>query len=64
MFIEYLHSDKYKLDNQKVHQILTEITNGTYASHCIKDYRKNQDGRGEWMKFFPIVMGMEKGNRE
>ena len=37
---------KFKLYNQKVHQILTELTTGTDASQWIKDHWRNQDGRG------------------
>ena len=31
----------YKLDNQKVHQVLTELTSSNDDSHWIKDYRRN-----------------------
>mmetsp|Transcript_15661 Transcript_15661/g.22292 ORF Transcript_15661/g.22292 Transcript_15661/m.22292 type:complete len:227 (-) Transcript_15661:1997-2677(-) len=35
----------YKVDNKTVHQILTEITNGTDADHWIKEHKHTQDGR-------------------
>ena len=38
----------YKLDNTKVHQILTELTTGTDAAQWIKDFSRDQDGREAW----------------
>ena len=42
----------YKLDNTKVHQILTKLTTGTDAAQWIKDFARNQDGRGAWRNLF------------
>ena len=53
---------RFKLDNQKVHQILTDLTTGTDASQWIKDHRRNQDGRGAWKNLCNHYDGRAKGD--
>ena len=53
----------YKLDNQKVHQFLTELTSSTDASQWIKDYRRNQDGRGAWQNLCSHYDGNTEGDK-
>ena len=54
---------KFKLDNQKVHQILTELTTGTDASQWIKDHRRKQDGRGAWKNLCSHYDGNAEGDK-
>lgn len=53
----------YKLDNTKVHQILTELTIGTDAAQWIKDFARNQDGRGAWQNLCSHYYGNTEGDK-
>ena len=63
IYNEPLVGARFKLDNQKVHQILTKLTTGTDASQWIKDHRRNQDGQGAWKNLCNHYNGSAEGDK-
>ena len=53
----------YTTDNQSVHRILAELTNGTDADQWIKEYSRNQDGRGAWNALCQHYDGPAEGDK-
>ena len=53
----------YTADNVTVHQILTELTNGTDADQWIKQHRRTQDGRAAWTGLCNHYDGPAEGDK-
>ena len=53
----------YDNDNSTVHQILTELVNGTDADHWIKQHRRTQDGRAAWTALCNHYDGPAEGDK-
>ena len=50
-------------DNKTVHQLLTELTNGTDADNWIKQHRRAQDGRAAWTDLCNHYDGPAEGDK-
>ena len=53
----------YSADNVTVHQILTELTNGTDADQWIKQHRRTQNGRAAWTGLCNHYDGPAEGDK-
>ncbi len=53
----------YQADNRQVHQILTELTNGTDADIWVKQHRRTQDGRAAWTTLCGHYDGPAEGDK-
>jgi hypothetical protein len=53
----------FSSDNTTVHQILTELTNGTDADQWIKQHRRSQDGRAAWIGLCNHYDGPAEGDK-
>ncbi len=50
-------------DNKEVHQLLTELTNGTDADEWIKQHRRAQNGRQAWLDLCNHYDGPAEGDK-
>ena len=53
----------YTSDNRNVHQILTELTNGTDADQWINAHKRTQDGRSAWEDLCKHYDGPAEGDK-
>jgi hypothetical protein len=57
------HGATFTADNRTVHQILTELTNGTDADIWVKQHRRTQDGRAAWNTLSGHYDGPAEGDK-
>ena len=53
----------YNTDNKAVHQLLTELTNGTDADNWIKQHKRSRDGRAAWQLLTGHYDGPAEGDK-
>ena len=53
----------FQADNRQVHQILTELTNGTDADIWVKQHKRNQDGKAAWATLCSHYDGPAEGDK-
>ena len=53
----------FEPDNKEVHRILDELTLGTDAADCIKNYRRHDDGRSAWIELCQHYDGPAEGDK-
>ena len=53
----------FKLDNETVHRLLTELTSGTDAASWLKQHQRTQNGRGAWKTLSDHYDGRAEGDR-
>ena len=63
IFNASLEGAAFRVDNNTVHQILTELTNGTDADQWIKEHRRTQNGREAWMALCNHYDGPAEGDK-
>ena len=63
VFNARLQGAAFTADNRTVHQILTELTNGTDADQWINAHRRTQDGRAAWKDLCHHYDGPAEGDK-